>query len=212
MTITNRRPNRIESHLGICCLIAVCLLTASVPSSFAKKGTFTTHEGSVSIPAGTTLNVRMIDELDTGRTQKGDSFRASLDRPVVVDGRTVAPKDALVRGTVTDVVSSGRLKRPASLTLRLTQVTLSNGRMVPVETSPYTLDGKSHNVRNAALIGGGAAAGAVLGGVAAGKKGAVIGSAVGAGAGVATAYVTGKQEIVVPSETGFQFATAGNSS
>jgi hypothetical protein len=208
--ITKRRTNRIQSQLGVACLIAVCLMTTSVPSGFAKKGAFRTQEGSASIPAGTTLNVRMIDALDTGKTQKGDSFRASLDRAVVVDGRTVASKDALVRGTVTDVVSSGRLKRPASLTLKLTQVTLSNGRMVPVETSPYALDGKSHNVRNAALIGGGAAAGAVLGGVAAGKKGAVIGSAVGAGAGVATAYLTGKQEIVVPSETGFQFATAGN--
>jgi hypothetical protein len=207
---TDRRTSQIYSQLGNACLMAVCLMTASVPSSFAKKNAYRTQEGSASIPAGTTLTVRMIDELDTGKTQKGDSFRASLDRPVVVDGRTVAPKDALVRGTVTDVVSSGRLKRPASLTLKLTQVTLSNGRMVPVETSPYTLDGKSHNVRNAALIGGGAAAGAVLGGVAAGKKGAVIGSAVGAGAGVATAYFTGKQEIVVPSETGFQFATAGN--
>jgi len=202
--------NRIEKQLGIGCLMAVCLMTASVPTSFAKKGGFKTQEGSAFIPAGTTLNVRMIDELDTSKTQPGDSFRASLDRPVVVDGRTVASKDALVRGRVTEVVSSGRLKRPASLTLKLTQVTLSNGRMVPVETSPYTLDGKSHNLRNAALIGGGAAAGAVLGGVAAGKKGAVIGGAVGAGAGVATAYLTGKQEIVVPSETGFQFATAGN--
>ncbi|HEU0006180.1 MAG TPA: hypothetical protein VFS12_09340, partial [Terriglobia bacterium] len=203
--------NRIQKQLGIGCLMAACVMTASLPSSLAKKGSFRTQEGSGYIPAGTTLNVRMVDELDTSKTQPGDSFRASLDKPVVVDGRTVASKDALVRGTVTDVVSSGRLKRPASLTLKLTQVTLSNGRMVPVETAPYTLDGKSHNLRNAALIGGGAAAGAVLGGVAAGKKGAVIGGAVGAGAGVATAYLTGKQEIVVPSETGFQFATAGNS-
>jgi hypothetical protein len=209
--ITNSWIDRTQKQLGIVCLMAVCLMTASVPSSFAKKGSFRTQDGSVSIPAGTTLNVRMIDELDTGKTQPGDSFRASLDRPVVVDGRTIASKDALVRGTVTDVVSSGRLKRPASLTLKLTQITLSNGRMVPVETSPYTLDGKSHNLRNATLIGGGAAAGAVLGGVAAGKKGAIIGGAVGGGAGVATAYLTGKQEIVVPSETGFQFATGGNS-
>src|SRR6476661_7771905 len=82
--ITKRRTNRIESQLGIACLFAVCLMTASVPSSLAKKGAFKTQEGSASIPAGTTLSVRMIDELDTGKTQKGDSFRASLDRPVVV--------------------------------------------------------------------------------------------------------------------------------
>lgn len=208
--MTKRCIDRVQSRLGIGCLMAVCLMTASVPTSFAKKGSFETQEGSVFIPAGTTLNVRMIDELDTSKTQPGESFRASLDKAVVVDGRTVAPKDAMVRGTVTDVVSSGRLKRPALLTLKLTQITLSNGRMVPIETSPYTLDGKSHDLRNAVLIGGGAAAGAVLGGVAAGKKGAVIGGAVGAGAGVATAYLTGKQEIIVPSETGFQFATTGN--
>ncbi|MBM3804272.1 MAG: hypothetical protein FJW26_18395 [Acidimicrobiia bacterium] len=200
---------RIESRAGTFCLVAICLVTASVPASLARRGGFKTQPGSAYIPAGTTLNVRMIDQLDTGRTQAGDSFRASLDNSVVVDGRTVAVKDALVRGVVRDAVSSGRLKRPASLTLELTQLTLSDGRVVPVETKPYTLDGKSHNLRNAALIGGGAAAGAVLGGVAAGKKGAVIGGAAGAGAGIATAYLTGKQEIVVPSETGFQFATAG---
>jgi hypothetical protein len=155
----------------------------------------------------------MIDELDTGRNTAGDSFRASLEQPIVVSGgRTLVAKDGLVRGQVTDVVSSGRLKRPASLTLRLTQVTLTDGRVVPVETSPYTLDGKSHALRNATLIGGGAAAGAVLGGVAGGKKGAIIGSGVGAGAGMATAYLTGKQEIVVPSETALQFATTGNTS
>jgi len=152
----------------------------------------------------------MIDELDTSKAKPGDAFKASLDSPLVVDGRIVASKDALVQGRVTEVVSSGRLKRPASLTLELTQLTISNGRTVPVTTSPYTLNGKSHNLRNVALIGGGAAAGAVLGGVAAGKKGAVVGSAVGAGAGVATAYLTGKQELVVPSETGLQFATTGN--
>ena len=172
--MTRLRINRIEKQLGISCLMAVCLMTASVPASFAKKSGFKTQEGSAYIPGGITLNVRMIDELDTGKTQPGDSFRASLDKAVVVDGRTVASKDALVRGIVTDVVSSGRLKRPASLTLKLTQVTLSNGRMGPVETSPYTLDGKSHNLRNAALIGGGAAAGAVLGGLTS-PLGAVVG-------------------------------------
>jgi hypothetical protein len=208
--MTRRYIDRIQHRFTIGCLMTVCLLTASVPSNLAKKGSFKTQEGSAYIPAGTTLNVRMIDELDTGKAKPGDSFRASLDAPVVVEGRTVASKNALVHGRVTDVVSSGRLKRPASLTLTLTRITLSNGRMAAIETSPYTLDGKSHNVRNAALIGGGAAAGAVLGGVAAGKKGAVIGSAVGAGAGVATAYITGKQELVVPSETGFQFATTGS--
>jgi K+-transporting ATPase A subunit len=79
--ITKRRTNRIESQLGIACLFAVCLMTASVPSSLAKKGAFQTQEGSASIPAGTTLNVRMIDELDTGKNTEGGFFSSVLGSP-----------------------------------------------------------------------------------------------------------------------------------
>jgi hypothetical protein len=63
-------------------------------------------------------------------------------------------------------------------------------------------------VRNAELIGGGTAAGALLGALAGGKKGAAIGAAVGAGAGTATAYMTGKKEIVIPAETLLTFVVA----
>jgi hypothetical protein len=66
-------------------------------------------------------------------------------------------------------------------------------------------------VRDVALIGGGAAAGAVLGGVAGGGKGAAIGGVIGAGAGTATAYFTGKKEIVLPVETILTFNVAANS-
>src|SRR5262245_41859879 len=211
----NTRPtrwtDRIKRPVAVFLLSLVCVIAASGPSSHAKRGTSNPLSGSVVIPAGAPIHVRMIDELNTGTNKEGDVFRASLARPIVVSGRTIAPKDTLVRGTLSEVVSSGRLKRPASMTMKLTQLTLSNGGTVPLETSPYTLDGKSHAMRNAVLIGGGAGAGAVLGGVAGGRKGAIIGSAVGAGAGTATAYLTGKQEIVVPAETGFQFTAAGSS-
>lgn len=123
-------------------LMVLCLITPSVPSSLAKKGTFRVQEGNASIPAGMTIYIRMIDELDTGRNAASDSFRASLAQPIVVNSRAIAAKHALIRGKVTEVVSSGRLKRPASLTLRLTQVALVNGRTVAVETSPYKLDAR----------------------------------------------------------------------
>jgi hypothetical protein len=71
------------------------------------------------------------------------------------------------------------------------------------------IDGKSHAARNVALIGGGAAAGAILGGLAGGGKGALIGTAAGAGAGTATAYITGKQELVLPAEMRLTFVVAG---
>jgi hypothetical protein len=151
------------------------------------------------IPSGTTIEVRLNNQLDTGETAAGQTFTGTIAQPVVVGSRTVLARGATVRGRVTEVVSSGRLKRPASITLVLTSYA----------TQPLQIDGKSHLLRNVALIGGGAGAGAAVGGATGGKKGAALGAAIGAGAGTVTAYLTGKQEIVLPAETVLPFV-AGN--
>lgn len=142
------------------------------------------------LPAGTEIHVRMDQELDTGEVKAGQTFTGTVSKPVVVGGKTVVKQGTKVRGRVVEAVSSGRLKRPASITLQLTS---------PAAAS-IKLDGKSHLVRNLALIGGGAAAGAIIGGATEGKKGAAIGAAVGAGTGTAVAFITGKNELQIPAE------------
>lgn len=154
---------------------------------------------SVVIPSGTEVQVRLAAQLDTGEAKAGQTFTGTVAEPVVVGGQTALARGAKVSGRVAEAVSSGRLKRPASITLELTSVS----------TQPLRIDGKSHLVRNAELIGGGAAAGAVIGAIAGGKKGAAVGAAVGAGAGTAGAYMTGKKEIVLPAETLLTFVVAG---
>lgn len=156
-----------------------------------------------SLNPGTPIQVQLLTPLDTGTTQAGQEFSATLAQPVSA-GKTVWPKGTQVKGKVLEVVSSGRLSRPASITLQITQIGNS-----PVMTEPEQIDGKSHAGRNAGLIVGGAAAGAILGGIAGGGKGAVIGTAAGAGAGTLTAAVTGKKEIVLRAETPLNFAVAG---
>ncbi len=157
---------------------------------------------SAVIPSGTEVQVRLNSQLDTAAAKAGQTFEGTVAEPVVVNGRTVLAQSTAVSGRVVDAVSSGRLKKPASITLELTSL----------PTQSLRIDGKSHLVRNAELIGGGAAAGALIGAIAGGKKGALIGSAVGAGAGTATAYMTGKKEIVLPPETLLAFIVSGNSS
>ena len=157
-----------------------------------------------SVAPGTEIKVRLLDQLNTDETQTGQVFAVTVVEPIRSGGRTILARGARVRGKVIDVVSSGRLKRPASISLQLTDM----GR-TGANTETLQIDGKSHAVRNVALIGGGAAAGAILGGIAGGGKGAIIGTAAGAGAGTATAYMTGKQEIVLPAETLLTFVVAG---
>lgn len=156
-----------------------------------------------SLKPGTEIPVQLLTRLDTGSTPAGQEFLATLAQPLAA-GKTVWPKGTQVKGKVVEVVSSGRLQRPASISLQLTQIGNS-----PVETQVEQIDGKSHAGRNVALIGGGAAMGAIIGGIASGGKGAAIGSAIGAGAGTATAAATGKQEIVLAAETPLTFVVPG---
>jgi len=158
------------------------------------------------VKPGTEIKVRLLDRLDTGEAKDGQIFSATLAEPVILGHKKVIARGTWVNGQVTKTVSSGRLKRPASITLVLTSVDKT-----PIQTEAVRIDGKSHVVRNTALIGGGAAAGAIVGSIAGGGKGAAIGTAVGADAGIETAYVTGKQEIVLPSETQLDFVVADRS-
>jgi len=147
-----------------------------------------------------TVSVRLADTLSTGSTQPGDSFTATLTSPLVVNGRIVAEKDARVTGQVREVVRSGRLSRPALITLSLRTIQAPSGRF-PMQTGDLTIKASSHATRNLVIIGGAMGAGTAIGGAAGGGKGAAIGAAAGAGAGTAGAYLTGKSEIVLPSET-----------
>jgi hypothetical protein len=147
-----------------------------------------------------TVTVRLVDTLSTGSSQPGDTFTATLASPLVMNERVVAEKDARVIGQVREVSSSGRLKRPALITLSLRTIQAAGGRF-PLQTGDLTVRANSHATRNLLIIGGSAGAGAAIGGAAGGGKGAAIGALAGAGAGTVGAYLTGEREIVLPSET-----------
>ena len=177
----------------------ILLFFPLVPSGFAQA-----------INRGTEVKVRLLEELATGKTKSGQMFMATVAEPVIYGKREILARGTAVQGRVTEVVRPGRLQTPASITLQLTNIIGTRGSG-GLQAQALQIDGKSHAVRNVALIGGGAAAGAVMGGVAGGEKGAVIGTAVGAGAGTATAYLTGKQELVLPVETLLTFVVSAES-
>jgi outer membrane lipoprotein SlyB len=105
---------------------------------------------------------------------------------------------------VVEARSSGRLSKPAFLSVAITRIQ-AGGSWVDVNTHPVTLEGKSHKKRDVVAIGGGSALGALIGGIAGGGKGAAIGAGAGAGAGTAGAALTGKKEISLPAESHLTF-------
>lgn len=178
---------------------------SSSTNSAGKPVTLTPRSTTVTVPAGTALGVRLVEGIDTGTTPEGSSFEGTLASPLMVNGVEVAAVGSTVMGKVTNVVSSGRLSKPAELALTLTSLAPRGGGKVAISTNTWSMKGESHKKRNIEMMGGGAVAGAVIGAIAGGKKGAAIGTLVGGGGGTAVAAETGKKEIRLPSETKLSF-------
>ncbi|PYV15597.1 MAG: hypothetical protein DMG21_14555 [Acidobacteria bacterium] len=157
------------------------------------------------LSAGTEIRVRLDNTLSSTSNRSGDSFTATLDGPLVVNGAEVVPDGARVTGRVIAARASGHLQTPSELAVTLYSIE-ADGKTYELVTTDYGLAGRSHKKRNTAWIGGGAAGGALLGALLGGKKGAAIGAGAGAGGGTATAYATGKKDIVLPAESVLRFA------
>jgi hypothetical protein len=61
---------------------------------------------AITIPAGTSLLVRMIDSLDSSKNEIGDSIHGSLESALVVGDSVAAPKGADVYGKLTNAKSA----------------------------------------------------------------------------------------------------------
>ena len=164
------------------------------------------------IPPGTSIKVRIIDQLNSEESETGDIFHGTLDEPIRANGKELYPRGADVSGRVSDVHRSGRLSEPGEVDLILTTVSSGRGAL-SISVQPLVIKGESHAKSNAGKIGGGAALGAIIGGIAGGGKGAAIGAGVGGAAGAGAAAATGKRAAVVQPETVLTFtSTTGSSS
>jgi hypothetical protein len=181
--------------------------SSSTPVSGSYVASAPRSGSGVTVPAGTSLLVRMIDSVDSDKNHVGDRFRASLEQDLAVDGVVVAPKGADVYGRLAEAKEAGHLEGKSQLKLELTDI-LINNRLQPVMSGDYEVSGSSRGSNTAKKVGVGALAGTVIGAIAGGGKGAAIGAGVGAGAGAAVQIMTKGEQVHVPSETLLDFRIA----
>jgi hypothetical protein len=161
-------------------------------------------DGNVTVPAGQSLLVRMIDGVDSSKNHVGDVFHASLETDLNVGNSLVARKGTDIYGRLANSKEAGHMSGSAELQLELTRMVI-DGKDYPVVSSDYSLKGKGRGSDTAKKVGGGAVAGAIIGAIAGGGKGAAIGAGVGSAAGAGVQVFTRGQQVKVPSETLLEF-------
>jgi outer membrane biosynthesis protein TonB len=158
----------------------------------------------VTVPSGTTLAVRLTDTLDSEKAQQGQTFHATLDSPLSVDGDVVIPAGYDVEGHVVNVQSAGKFAGQSLLVLQLDRMAVGD-KYYNIQTDQYKRQGSSRGKNTAEKVGAGAGIGAIIGALAGGGKGAAIGAAAGGGLGGGVQAATKGQQIKLPSETVLNF-------
>jgi len=153
------------------------------------------------LPAGTRFTVELLDTLASDRNQAGDTFRARVVEDVTRGGDVVIPAGSTVRGRVTEAVPLDRkVGGRARLGLQFYELEPPGAGPASIDAD-FAAKGKSETAKDAATIGGAAAAGAILGRVlnrGNKGKGSVLGAIVGAAAGTAIAAHNEGEEIELP--------------
>ena len=159
----------------------------------------------VTIPAGTLVVVRTQNTLSTDRNFNGDTFAATLDQPLVVDGFVIAERGAEVEGRIVRSEKAGRVEGLSDLSIELVRLHTSDGQRLSIATEPHEVRGQRTRGSDAKKVGIGAGLGAIIGAIAGGGRGAAVGAGAGGAAGGGVVLATRGQPAVIPSESRLTF-------
>jgi hypothetical protein len=202
LTFTGRSGNAAPTPAPV-----VAPANIAPPAALAAQTTAAPNPlpgGDVTIPAGQSLLVRMIDGVDSSKNHVSDVFHASLETDLNVGNSIVARRGTDIYGRLAQAQEAGHISGSSELQLELTRIVI-DGKDYPVVSSDYSLKGKGRGSDTAKKVSGGAVAGAIIGAIAGGGKGAAIGAGVGSAAGGGVQVFTRGQQVKVPSETLLEF-------
>jgi len=159
------------------------------------------------IPTGTQLAVRTVEEIDSTATAANQTFRAIVEYDLLgASSNVIVPKGSKAELVVRKISSGGATGSPEMM-LDIQAITVG-GRRYLVSTTDLkegSDTGIGKNKRTAEAVGGGAAIGSILGAIAGGGKGAAIGVLAGAAGGAGVQVLTKGKEVRVPAETVLEF-------
>jgi hypothetical protein len=178
------------------------------------------EEETLTIPAGSTLHVRLDTTLSTRTNQTGDPFAGRVVEPIIYEGVEVVPAGSTVEGRVAMIKQPGKVKGVGEMRLvpetiitpdevryqisaGLEEAEGAGGAKVKDEEG--TIKGPASKKGDVIGAGVGAGAGAAIGGIAAGGDGALYGAGIGAGAMLIRSLFKRGKDIILPMGTELTF-------
>jgi hypothetical protein len=169
------------------------------PPSAANAPANAPVPANLTIPAGTVIFARLAEPLSSDHNHAGDTFTATLDRPIIADGWVVARRGETILGNVTTAQKAGRIKGVSQLGLELSDLTVVDGQQLPLLTELWKGSAGTSHGTDAAGVATATGVGTIIGAAADGGTGAGIGAGAGAAAGLALLLLTrGKPTVLGP--------------
>jgi hypothetical protein len=152
------------------------------PPQYPPAPRYAPATGPVTLPAGTLLQLRTSEPVDSKRAKDGEPVQFMVIQDVTMGGVLAIPRGAVVHGVIAEHknVGSGSMGGSSSLALALTSLDLG-GRNYPLQSDLFKVKApnKAGQTVGSALTGG------VIGTIIGCAVGRGAGCAIGAGAGVA---------------------------
>jgi hypothetical protein len=148
----------------------------------------TTDDSIYTLRAGTTIQVKMDNEINSRVSSVNDTFTVTVSKPVVVRETEILPIGTIIEGRITNVKPASMGGADGSFEVKFETLRLANGAKRPIEAVLKNQEKpKSSITRNIVFVLGGTALGALIGTAANKENGALIGAGIGAGAGTSVA-------------------------
>ncbi len=192
-----------------------------VTALFPPLAIFAQQPDTLILPAGTSLEIRLLNTLSSKNTEAGDPWMGRVMEPVFAKGIEVIPDGSMVEGNVTYVKEAGRVKSKGEMRLVAQTITTPHEAKYQIVASlkdaqgaedakvtgqEGTVQGGGKSAKGQAKEAGiGAGVGAGVGAIAAGGTGALYGAGIGLAASLIHGLLKHGKDVVLPQGTEMTF-------
>jgi hypothetical protein len=149
-----------------------------------------TDDSIYTLQAGTTIQVKMDNEINSRVSSAGDTFTVTVSKAVVVRETEILPIGTIIEGRITNVKPASMGGADGSFEVKFETLRLISGAKRQIEAVLTNQEKpKSSITRNLLSVVGGTALGALIGTASKKENGALIGASIGAGAGTSAALL-----------------------